>query len=197
MTDKLRAWAEYNGVKMKLVPIEIIKALTADLERFSSETELDEMQQKKISSNIANIGKISKNTRSLLIAAFPYANEAGGDNHVIFEMKAAGYTCRKGTGLPLKRIAVQSGLAEYGRNNITYVSGMGSRLQLESFLTDMPCEATDWREPVTASMCENCTLCLDNCPTGAQRKDRFLLDSLKCRKCGACSACCPMNAPYL
>ena len=33
------------------------------------------------------------------------------------------------TKLPLKLLAVRSGLGEYGRNNICYVSGMGSFLQ--------------------------------------------------------------------
>jgi epoxyqueuosine reductase QueG len=191
------AWAEQNNIKMKLVPVEYIRAMPADLERFRNETELDTRQHNALHSNINNIGKIPKKTRSVLIAACSYAADAGGDNHIIAEMKAAGYTCRKGVGLPLKRIAVQSGLADYGRNNITYVLGMGSRLQLESFLTDMLCETAEWREPVMAPMCEKCTLCLDNCPTGAQRKDRFLLDSLKCKKCWTCSTCCPMNAAFL
>jgi len=33
-----------------------------------------------------------------------------------------------GTALPLKLLAVRSGLGQYGRNNICYVSGMGSFL---------------------------------------------------------------------
>jgi epoxyqueuosine reductase len=32
--------------------------------------------------------------------------------------------------LPLKLLAVRSGIAEYGRNNITYASGMGSFTQI-------------------------------------------------------------------
>jgi epoxyqueuosine reductase len=43
------------------------------------------------------------------------------------------------TTLPLKILAVRSGLAEYGRNNITYVSGMGSFFQLVAFYSDLPC----------------------------------------------------------
>jgi epoxyqueuosine reductase len=38
----------------------------------------------------------------------------------------------------LKRLAVRSGLARYGRNNVTYVEGMGSFLELSASLTDMP-----------------------------------------------------------
>jgi len=44
------------------------------------------------------------------------------------------------SGLPLKLLAVRSGLGEYGRNNLCYVSGMGSFLQLVAVYSDMPCE---------------------------------------------------------
>ena len=40
--------------------------------------------------------------------------------------------------LPLKILAVRSGLGEYGRNNICYVPGMGSFLQLAAVYSDMP-----------------------------------------------------------
>ena len=40
--------------------------------------------------------------------------------------------------LPLKTLAVRSGLADYGRNNICYVPGMGSFLQLVGAFSDLP-----------------------------------------------------------
>ena len=48
--------------------------------------------------------------------------------------------------LPLKLLAVHGGIAEYGRNNITYVSGMGSFMRLTAVYSDMPCETDHWRE---------------------------------------------------
>jgi epoxyqueuosine reductase len=49
--------------------------------------------------------------------------------------------------LPLKTLAVCSGLANFGRNNICYVPGMGSFLQLVGAYSDLPCESDPWREP--------------------------------------------------
>jgi epoxyqueuosine reductase len=46
--------------------------------------------------------------------------------------------------LPLKLLAVRSGLAEYGRNNICYVQGMGSFLRFVAVYSDMPCETDNW-----------------------------------------------------
>jgi epoxyqueuosine reductase len=42
--------------------------------------------------------------------------------------------------LPLKLLAVRSGLAEYGRPNITFTAGMGSFMRLTAVYTDMPIE---------------------------------------------------------
>jgi epoxyqueuosine reductase len=82
--------------------------------------------------------------------------------------------------LPLKTLAVRSGLAEYGRNNICYVPGMGSFLQLVAAFSDMPCGEDPWREAVSLARCERCTACLQNCPTGAIAGDRFLLHAEIC-----------------
>jgi epoxyqueuosine reductase len=82
--------------------------------------------------------------------------------------------------LPAKCLAVRSGLGDYGRNNICYVSGMGSLLQLAAFYSDLPCEEDSWREPSMMDKCRNCTACLRMCPTGAIPSDRFLLHAERC-----------------
>lgn len=82
--------------------------------------------------------------------------------------------------LPLKTLAVRSGLAEYGRNNICYVPGMGSFLELAACYADLPCVEDDWREPVMMKACEKCTACLRKCPTQAIASDRFLLRAERC-----------------
>jgi epoxyqueuosine reductase len=84
------------------------------------------------------------------------------------------------TELPLKQLAVRSGLAEYGKNNICYVSGMGSFLQLVAAYSDLQCEEDSWREPVMMKSCEGCDLCRRACPTGAISSDRFLLHGERC-----------------
>jgi len=85
-----------------------------------------------------------------------------------------------GTALPLKLLAVRSGLGQYGRNNICYVSGMGSFLQLVAAYSDMPCEEDGWQEPSMLQACEKCDLCRRACPTGAIPSDRFLLRAERC-----------------
>jgi epoxyqueuosine reductase len=82
--------------------------------------------------------------------------------------------------LPLKTLAVRGGLAEYGRNNICYVPGMGSFLQLVGCFSDLPCEDDPWREPKALDRCESCVACLRICPTGAIGDDRFLLRAERC-----------------
>ena len=82
--------------------------------------------------------------------------------------------------LPQKLLAVHSGLAEYGRNNITYISGLGSFYQPTVFFSDMPVEEDCWLEPRMMARCESCKACLIKCPTGAIAEDRFLLHAERC-----------------
>ena len=82
--------------------------------------------------------------------------------------------------LPLKSLAVRSGLAEYGRNNICYVPGMGSFHQLTAFFSDFPCAEDAWREAHMMDRCQECHACRRACPTGAIPSDRFLLHAERC-----------------
>jgi epoxyqueuosine reductase len=84
------------------------------------------------------------------------------------------------TALPLKLLAARSGLGQYGRNNICYVSGLGSFLQLVALYSDMPCEEDSWQEATMMKSCEECELCRRACPTGAIPSDRFLLRAERC-----------------
>jgi epoxyqueuosine reductase len=84
------------------------------------------------------------------------------------------------TQLPLKLLAVRSGLAEYGRNNVVYGSGLGSYLQVCAYYSDLPCAADFWRESKTMERCNSCTACLQQCPTGAISSSRFLLHAERC-----------------
>ena len=77
--------------------------------------------------------------------------------------------------VPKKLLAVCSGLAAYGKNNITYIEGMGSFHRLAAFCSDLQCEQDEWREPKMMEHCERCVGCLRGCPTGAIRPERFLL----------------------
>lgn len=83
--------------------------------------------------------------------------------------------------LPKKLLAVRSGLAMYGRNNITYVAGMGSFHRLNAFYSDMPCDGEeDWQDLRMMEQCNDCGACISQCPTGAISPERFLLHAERC-----------------
>jgi epoxyqueuosine reductase len=123
--------------------------------------------------------------------------------------------------LALKTLAVRSGLAEYGRNNISYIPGMGSFYRLMAFYTDYSCQEDSWHEAKVMKACENCVLCLDACPTGSISANRFLIYANKCLSflnqmdpdfpywvqhqldwqnafvgCMGCQFVCPLNKPF-
>ncbi|MFX1390068.1 MAG: 4Fe-4S double cluster binding domain-containing protein [Promethearchaeota archaeon] len=82
--------------------------------------------------------------------------------------------------LPQKTLAVHCGLAEYGRNNITYVPGMGSFHRLTTLYSDFPFGGDNWQERRMMDLCRDCSACRIKCPTGAIQDDRFLLHVERC-----------------
>ncbi len=82
--------------------------------------------------------------------------------------------------LPVKLLAVRSGLGRYGRNNICYVDGLGSFLQLVAVYSDLACEDDPWQDAQMADRCKDCWACRQRCPTGAIPADRFLLRAERC-----------------
>jgi epoxyqueuosine reductase len=85
--------------------------------------------------------------------------------------------------VPLKSLAARLGLVRFGKTNVTYDPEFGSYLQLFGYLTDaaLPLPA-DWRpcEPELLPECEDCSVCLAACPTGAIGEDRVLLHGERC-----------------
>jgi epoxyqueuosine reductase len=81
---------------------------------------------------------------------------------------------------PLKTLAVRSGLAEYGKNNITYVDGYGSFHVLWAFYSEAVL-ADQWTRPYrTMRICEGCPVCIRGCPTQAIRESEFVVDAGRC-----------------
>jgi epoxyqueuosine reductase len=94
-------------------------------------------------------------------------------------LSPAGYRVYKAV-LPQKLLAVRSGLAAYGKNNITYVKGMGSYHSLTAVYSDLPAEGDAWREPAMMDACKRCSACARHCPAGAIDPERFLLHAERC-----------------
>lgn len=94
-------------------------------------------------------------------------------------LQSEGYRLAK-PDVPLKTLAVCSGLACYGRNNICYVPGIGSFMQLVGAFSDVPDDGDPWREPKALERCDSCVACLRQCPTGAITGERFLLHAERC-----------------
>ena len=140
-------------------------------------------------------------------------------------LEPAGFQVRR-AGLPLKLLAVRSGLGEYGRNNICYVPGMGSFHELVALYSELPAGEEDasssWQGPRMMARCETCLACQRSCPTGAIPTDRFLLRAERCLTyhneqpaevpfpewidpiwhncmigCMECQRICPENKPYV
>ncbi|MBN2240907.1 MAG: hypothetical protein JW712_14150 [Dehalococcoidales bacterium] len=132
-----------------------------------------------------------------------------------------GYTAGRAR-LPLKTLAVRSGMAKYGRNNISYIAGLGSFYRLLAFYTDCPLTTDNWQQPEMMPECENCSLCRDACTMGSIDKERFLIHAENCLGakadqnpdypwwvryqpgypqafigCMLCQAVCPVNRPFL
>jgi len=82
--------------------------------------------------------------------------------------------------VPAKLLAVRSGLASYGKNNVSYVPGMGSYHRLVAFYSDYLCHQDNWGKPSMMEACETCSACLKSCPTKAITADRFLIRAERC-----------------
>ena len=82
--------------------------------------------------------------------------------------------------IPRKLLAVRSGLARYGKNNITYIKGLGSFYRLAAFVSDLPCPEDCWQDLTFLNECTNCDACTKACPGGAIGAGRFLLHAERC-----------------
>jgi epoxyqueuosine reductase len=81
--------------------------------------------------------------------------------------------------LPLKQLAVRSGLAEYGKNNITFIDEYGSYHQLLAFYTEQRLQ-DHWGRLKMLRLCKGCSICLKECPTQAIRENDFIIDPARC-----------------
>jgi epoxyqueuosine reductase len=119
--------------------------------------------------------------------------------------------------LPEKLLAVRSGLALYGRNNITFSEEFGSHMRLLSYVSDLPCDDAPWFPSRRMEACAHCSACAAACPTKALDAENRIIDAHICLTlknelpgefpdwipegahnslvgCMKCQDCCPANA---
>ena len=186
-------------MKTAIVPIYCLNDIKEDISIFAQRSDLNNFQKWIVTERYVLNPELDFEPQSIIIAAVGF-NLCNAVFH--YEGKTAssivdlpvtadevGELLSRGNNyhffydywLPQKRLAVRSGLAEYGRNNICFVEGMGSLITLFAFISDMPCgNEYTWRDVKNMDICNTCDLCQKNCPTRAILADRFLIDNEKC-----------------
>ncbi|MGM0367521.1 MAG: 4Fe-4S double cluster binding domain-containing protein [Actinomycetota bacterium] len=81
--------------------------------------------------------------------------------------------------LPRKLASAFSGLGEYGKNNLIYIKGMGSFAYLSTYLTSIGC-GTSTGSLKALKECQQCTACIDNCPSGSLSVKGFTFKPNRC-----------------
>ncbi len=82
--------------------------------------------------------------------------------------------------LPLKLLAAGSGLGVYGRNQLSYIEGMGSFCRLEAYFTDQQFDEYDLQEVGKLPECAECSRCVKSCPTKCIKGDDFYIEAERC-----------------
>lgn len=220
MIAQLAGEFERHGQQGRVVPVERLGDLRAELDEFGRTEPLNGFQRYIISEMYhLELPELHFPVRSVIVAAspvpayarvvfewqgeripltslahaFPGRPEPSAEiaNYLGAVLAPAGYHLAPAETLPLKRLAARSGLATYGRNNICYVPGMGSFMNLYAFYSDLPADAQvtgdvlagGWHDIGPMAACDGCDACLDACPTGAIRPQRFLIDNERCLSC--------------
>ncbi|MBO4886002.1 MAG: epoxyqueuosine reductase [Clostridia bacterium] len=172
--------------------------------------------------------------RSVLLLAMPYApywprpGEAAVDAYYVAnnrahenarrlaeEISATGAQAVMTSSLRVKPLAVRAGLGRMGRNGLVAVGGFGSRVSLQTIVTDLPLPASREDGGALDARCDHCHLCEQACPTQALRGDgtmdigrcvraqpenRPLPEAMRSMTggsllgCDICQRCCPRNA---
>jgi len=243
--DRLLEALEQRGYRGRIIPIERLKDLRAEMDRLCGEGALNgtfcERYLPWLSYEFS--GRLP-GAKSLIIAAIPQPifrltfrsdgrdravtlppTYAGHDADAKIEALVEGVLRARGLSLlrvhpPLKLLAVHSGLSRYGRNNISYVEGMGSFNRLVAWASDMEPAGDPWVEAARMPECDRCRLCVKACPTGCIDPEEALVNACGCLThmnesgdpipewvdpswhnalvgCMACQAACPANKAFL
>lgn len=196
------AKATAEDIRFTVVPIECLESIKTDMQALSEQNELNEFQKQIIGERyILDPPQTDFDVKSVVIAVWQLSvakaifHYRGKTSSCIIDnsytrtdvhdkltqlFSAHGYSLKYFNWMPLKRLAVRSGLCAYGRNNITYCGDWGSFIRLAAYVSDAPAEDYVWREVKNLDACSTCGKCIASCPTGAILSNRFLIDNEKC-----------------
>lgn len=205
ISKNLRLEIEAAGFRLKIFKAEHLKEISTDFKMLAEQGILDKDFYKN---NLADFNydynSILSNAKSVLVIASPQHKsiaEFRYDDKTVktvipptymypdinrritgmlnYVLAAEGYGFAKPV-IPLKLIAVRSGLGRYGRNNVCYILGLGSFFRLSAYITDYEFDEDSWGDIRVMESCSSCSACVDNCPTGAIDKGRFLIHAQNC-----------------
>jgi epoxyqueuosine reductase len=204
LTDELMVRLEEEGMRGRLVSVQHVQDLHEEIDGRKKDGLLDEkLYEAYLNWFDFRLPDDMPDAQSLIVVAVPqdqvpvtfsldgkdlslivpptycYSTDEPVRKLLLNILKSKGYDLIK-AALPLKLLAVHSGLARYGVNNIAYVDGMGSFCRLVAFYTDLPCERDTWVESRSMAHCENCSACYKTCPSGAIDQNRFLVRAERC-----------------
>ena len=130
--------------------------------------------------------------RSVILCAMPYRpfpprpGEASVDAYYVASNRAhenagrlAGLIAETGaravmtSALRVKPLAIRAGLGRMGRNGLVAVDDLGTRVSLQTIVTDLPLPAVHLA-PGLDPRCADCHICQLACPAGALRGDGSL-----------------------
>lgn len=207
MYDLLVQESAKHGDCIRVVPIETLKLLKDEMQLLANKENINSYQKYLIEEYFSfEKPELAFTPHSLIIAATPctagkvifhynenpvsvtvpatYWDYSVSNKRVKTYMKEAlskeEYQVKLTYRLPNKLLAVKSGLAEYGRNNIAYVKEMGSYVNFIVLYSDLPCDKTEISDLKVMDSCGKCRICQVHCPTGAISAETFLLNTDKC-----------------
>ncbi|MDR0916283.1 MAG: hypothetical protein LBN02_03745 [Oscillospiraceae bacterium] len=197
--------AASRGIPIRVIPVSRLAELRDSTDTFRASRTLPPTSERFLSITSYDVPELPFAAQSLIIAvtkSYSYAelifrknardyrvysamvnpyDTTETDNYITQAAESAGYHAVKAAGwLPMKMLGVSSGLAVYGRNNVTYTPEFGSFFLYSAYFSDMPPENGEWRGFTTAPQCASCGDCLRRCPTGALTEGEYLVDVSRC-----------------
>ena len=250
MVETLKSEIAKHGDKAAIVPIHRLQNIRQDIQDLKAREDLNNFQQYIVNDLYSlAVPDTDFEVRSIILVASPspsavkimftlkgkkipsllpasYVDKNRSPKRIEGYLKAflnpSGYHILYAPKLPHKLIAVRSGLGAYGRNNLCFVEGMGSFINLNPYFSDLMSDEDTWQEIRQMELCRTCQICLQNCPTAAMMPTRFLINNERCLTyfneaggewnfpdwidpsshhtlygCLRCQTICPMNRQYL